>query len=369
MATHPAVVMVGVGKSLEIHQVPTAKPTDNEIRVRCEWTASTPLDLHQADGGLLVKHPQRLGDGTAGTVVEVGPTATKFNVGDVVFGFTYRNAAEKAHQLYVTAPENMFGRLPPGFTLQQAVTTGNNFVTTWHTLTHDFEFEMPWPKPEGYVPPASNDWILVWGGSSSVGQYAIQVLKWYGYKKIIAMASKGHHEKLQRYGATQCFDYRDADVLQAVVEFAAKETGSAKPAIPYLLDCVGSQSGSVQPISKIAQAQARVAIMLPVTVREATPGTTPEYEMDVTKCADWTEGVDVIGVRTHFYPDNKFLWEHLQSDIMPKCLEMKIVEPNDQVIVEGKTLLERAEKALDILRRKAVSGGRLVWRVAEDGEK
>ena len=104
--------------------------------------------------------------------------------------------------------------------------------------------------------------------------------------------------------------------------------------------------------------------MLPVTVREATPGTTPEYEMDVTKCADWTEGVDVIGVRTHFYPDNKFLWEHLQSDIMPKCLEMKIVEPNDQVIVEGKTLLERAEKALDILRRKAVSGGTTQGRFA-----
>lgn len=49
-----------------------------------EWTASTPLDLHQADGGLLVKYPQVLGDGIAGTVVEVGPGVENLSVGDKV---------------------------------------------------------------------------------------------------------------------------------------------------------------------------------------------------------------------------------------------------------------------------------------------
>lgn len=53
-------------------------------------------------------------------------------------------------------------------------------------------------------------------------------------------------------------------------------------------------------------------------------------------------------------------------DIVPALLAKGIVKPNRQRIVEGRTLLERAQKALDALRRKEVSGERLVWRVAED---
>jgi hypothetical protein len=42
------------------------------------------------------------------------------------------------------------------------------------------------------------------------------------------------------------------------------------------------------------------------------------------------------------------------------------VRPNKVRIVEGNTLLERVQKALDLLRDRAVSGEKLVWRVAED---
>lgn len=50
---------------------------------------------------------------------------------------------------------------------------------------------------------------------------------------------------------------------------------------------------------------------------------------------------------------------------MPKFLEEGIVKPNRFRIIEGETLLERAQKAMDALRRKEQSGERLVWRVAE----
>ena len=52
---------------------------------------------------------------------------------------------------------------------------------------------------------------------------------------------------------------------------------------------------------------------------------------------------------------------------MPAMLARKIVTPNRQKIVEGKTLLERAQTALDMLRRKEASGERLVWRIADGG--
>ncbi|KIW98618.1 uncharacterized protein Z519_00279 [Cladophialophora bantiana CBS 173.52] len=363
MSTHPAVVTVGPGLPLEVHQIPTPTPTANQIRVRCEWTASTPLDLHQADGGLLVTHPQILGDGIAGTVVEIGPDVSKYKVGDKVFGFTWRGAAEKAHQEYVVAPEFLFGRIPHNVTMQQAVTVPNNFVTAWHTFTKDFAFELPWPKPEGYIPQERGGWILIWGGSSSVGQYALQILKWYGYTNIIATASKTHHKKLYGYGATKCFDYRDPGVEKEIVAFTDSNGG-----LHFILDCIGSLNGSVVPISRIVKSKSstKVAILLPIIVKDAAEGVQPIYEMDVEKATQWPEGVHVVGVRTHFYLDNKFLAEHLQSEIMPECLAQGIIEPNEQVIVEGKTMLQRAEKALKMLREKKVSGARLVWRISDE---
>jgi NADPH:quinone reductase-like Zn-dependent oxidoreductase len=111
MSTHSAIATVAIKAPLGLVQVPTVKPTGEQVRVRVEWTASTPLDLHQNDGGLLVKHPQVLGDGTAGTVVEVGPDVERLKVGDKVFGFTWRTQSEKAHQEFCTAEEWLLAKV------------------------------------------------------------------------------------------------------------------------------------------------------------------------------------------------------------------------------------------------------------------
>ena len=108
--THSAIATVA-RRTLGIIQVPTIAPTGDEVRVRVEWTASTPLDMHQNDGALLVKHPQVLGDGTAGTVVEVGPEVKNLKIGDKVFGFTWREAKEKAHQEFCTSNEWLFAKV------------------------------------------------------------------------------------------------------------------------------------------------------------------------------------------------------------------------------------------------------------------
>lgn len=86
MPTHLAVVTAGIRAPLETRQVPTVAPVGGEVVVRVEWTASTPLDLHQNDGGLLVKHPQVLGDGISGTVVEAAPNIRSLKQGDKVHG-------------------------------------------------------------------------------------------------------------------------------------------------------------------------------------------------------------------------------------------------------------------------------------------
>lgn len=111
MSTHSAVATVGLRAKLGLIEVPTIKPTGEQVRVRVEWTASTPLDLHQNDGGLLVKHPQVLGANTAGTVVEVGPNVKRLKVGDKVFGFTWRSQAERSQQKYCTVEEWLLAKV------------------------------------------------------------------------------------------------------------------------------------------------------------------------------------------------------------------------------------------------------------------
>lgn len=188
-------------------------------------------------------------------------------------------------------------QLPEGFTLAEAVTLPNNFVTVFHATTTDLGIELPWPKPNNYVPANADSPILIWGGSSSVGQYAIQILRYYGYTSVLATASRKQHEKLRSLGAKVLFDYNSPNIVDSLLQ-AGGDIG-----IPLILDCIGSKYGSIAPISQVAKSGARVAILLPVVVRDSSETEAPVYEMDVEKAADWKAGVDARGVRTHFYLD------------------------------------------------------------------
>lgn len=175
------------------------------------------------------------------------------------------------------------------------MTLPNNFVTVFHTLTTDLGLETPWPKPSDYVPQHAADAVLIWGGSSSVGQFAIQIMHYYGYTNILTTASKKHHARLLGLGANEVFDYNDSDVVSQILK-AGRKSG-----IPLILDCIGSKFGSIAPIAQIAKRGAKVAILLPVVVKDSTETEDPEYEMDVRAAAPWDDEVDVRGVRTHFY--------------------------------------------------------------------
>lgn len=259
------------------------------------------------------------------------------------------------------------------------MTLPNNFVTVFHAATTDLGIELPWPRLDNYTPVNADDPVLIWGGASSVGQFAIQILRYYGYTNILATASRKQHDKLQRLGAKALFDYNDPDVVKSLIQ-AGGEKG-----IPLILDCIGSKNGSIGPISQVAKSGAKVAILLPVIVRDSSETEAPEYEMDVRKVAHWSAGVDARGVRTHFYPDvssaairswccrgadadcsqNDFFKQHLQPDIMPTLLKEGVVTPQQQKIVEGATLLERAQNAMDMLRRREARMERLVWRISD----
>ncbi|KAK7756224.1 hypothetical protein SLS62_001817 [Diatrype stigma] len=370
--THSALMIVGPRQPYEIHQVPTVSPQADEVLVRVLWTSSTPLDLHRADGGLLVDPPFIGGSSCAGVVVEAGAAVDRLRPGDRVFGFGRQEPKEMPHQEFVTGGAWSFGKIPDGISFEEAVTLPTNFVTVFHTMWADLNLPTPWPKPADYVPPRADDAILVWGAASSVGQYALQVLRFYGYRNVSATASPAHHALLRDLGARAVYDYRSPTVVEDILAAAHplksdddEGDRDAKPAIPLIVDCIGSVSGTLRHLVRIARPGSVVAVMLPVILKHATRDEAPEYSMEVATAVDWAEGVVPRGVRTHFFWKNDFFVEKLESEIMPELLARGVVKPNKYRVVEGRDLKERATRALDLLR-DGVSAEKLVWRVAEE---
>lgn len=383
-ATHAAVVTPAKRAPLAILNVPTKPPAAGEVVVRVQWAGCTPLDLHQADGALLVQHPQVLSDSFSGVIVAVGAAdkeEQELRVGDTVAGFAFQQPSHKAWQEYVTVPANLVGRVPSNVSAQAAAAVPSSLVTAVHTITADLGLELPWPIPANWQPPNVDAPILLWGASGTVGVYSLQVLRHWGYKRLLAVASAKNHAHLRDMGASLCFDYSDPHITEQILK--------AEPEVPYIIDCIGSLENTLRPLSKIAQSGSKVAVMLPVIVRDATADEEPLYEMDVQQCLQggWKDGVELRGVRTHFYQDvsalhiaqhsnndtnctlmtqNAFLSEHLQPRVIPELLASGAIQPIRQRVVGGATILERAQNALDLLRLRSPSGEKLVWKVSDE---
>lgn len=71
-------------------------------------------------------------------------------------------------------------------------------------------------RPEG----ASRDnapWVLVYSGATSVGQFAIQLARYAGYR-VITTASPKNFDLVKKLGADVALDYRDDNVAAMIRE-------------------------------------------------------------------------------------------------------------------------------------------------------
>lgn len=60
-------------------------------------------------------------------------------------------------------------------------------------------------RQPGDESPADGNWLFIYGGSTSVGQYTIQLAKLSGYK-VATVASPHNHELVKNLGADVVFD-------------------------------------------------------------------------------------------------------------------------------------------------------------------
>lgn len=174
-----------------------------------------------------------------------------------------------------------------------------NFVTAFHALSEKLEIELPWPCPQGFVSSDQDTPILIWGAGSSVGQFAVQILKNWGYKNVIATASPKHEEKTKRYGAAHVIDYRSPNIVESIAELV---NASKSPKALRVFDCVGSKFGSLLHISKIATTEgSKVAAVLPVVINGPSDENGLQLAADVSQEADWAQGVEIHSIVSYSY--------------------------------------------------------------------
>ncbi|KAF9646177.1 GroES-like protein [Thelephora ganbajun] len=214
--THRAVIVqADTTVKTEERLIPTVG--ENEILVKVSAIAINPTDW---------KHARRntspgtiLGCDFAGVVVQVGPNLrVPVKVGNKVAA-SLRGGVDKERggfAEYVKVYADLAWIIPEGtYTFEEAATIGIPLYTSVIALYGPNGLELP--QPGDVNPPAAGTWLFVYGGSSSVGQYAIQLAKLSGYK-VITTASKRNHKLVKSFGADLAFDYNDPDVVKNIKE-------------------------------------------------------------------------------------------------------------------------------------------------------
>ncbi|KAK7040272.1 hypothetical protein VNI00_009739 [Paramarasmius palmivorus] len=195
---------------------PVPKPGPGELLVKVQATGLNPVDWKIQETGLLVESfPAVLGSDIAGDVEELGEgvDAEKLPKGTRVF-YQGKYAPDTAgFQQYSLIPADLVAKIPPKLTYSEAASIPVAFVCAAYGLFA--------PKPYGgELNPEFNEAVkfggessLVIGGSTSVGQYTIQLLrKVLGFSKVIVYASKSSEDYLKNLGATHIIDRHEVSL-------------------------------------------------------------------------------------------------------------------------------------------------------------
>ncbi|TFY76299.1 hypothetical protein EWM64_g7715 [Hericium alpestre] len=227
-ATQKAAVIGQDGK-IGVAEVAVPKPGPGQILVKVVAAAQNPTDWKSAFGGKCAG--AIVGCDYAGIVEEIGPDvpAGLRSVGErvsaFVHGSTYPNGSFSE---YLVAPAEVTVHLPDSWSFEDGAQIGVAPFTAAQTLWETFD-DLPNPLEPATTPIP----ILVYGASSSVGQYVVQFAKLSGLK-VFATASPKNHALVKSLGADEVFDYHDPEV-------GAKIKAATGGKLTHAVDCIAER--------------------------------------------------------------------------------------------------------------------------------
>ncbi|GJE87536.1 zinc-binding alcohol dehydrogenase family protein [Phanerochaete sordida] len=234
-------------KTAKIEEIPVPEIDDTEVLVKVVALAQNPTDWKHIKG---ITNPGTIcGCDWSGYVVKTGRKVSSPAVGDHVAGFvhggTYKDRGAFAE--YVKATGDLCWKVPEGMiSHEEAATMGCSFWTAVQALFH--------PDRLGLVEPPNKvdkeEWVLVYGGSGSVGMFAIQLAHIAGYK-VVATASPRNHELCKSLGADAVIDYKDPSAIEKIKEVSHNSIRAGLDAISeaetqkFCVQAFGAQGGKL----------------------------------------------------------------------------------------------------------------------------
>jgi NADPH:quinone reductase-like Zn-dependent oxidoreductase len=329
--------------NVEVRPLAIPEPGPHDILIKNQSIAFNPLEWKVQRLALFpLPYPFINGYSFAGTVEKVGSSVTMFKSGDRVAA--KKNMAARtgneygAYQRYVLCQQGNVAKLPDEVVLDEAASVMLNLPTAVGALNIVLGLERPSLGKE--TASAKSNKLLVYGGSSSVGQFAIQIASQAGYT-VVTTSSPRNMDQVRPLGATKIVDHTKAP--EKVVEQLAAEGPYA-----YIFDTIALPTTT----SVVAQVMAANIKAGGTGSFQATmPDVQPfEYPAGVEKESSSYAGLidDVT---------NKAVGRWFYEELVPKGLASgRIVPPRIEKMKGG---LSRVQEALDRMM-KGVSGVKLV---------
>ncbi|KAL7900405.1 GroES-like protein [Trichoderma sp. SZMC 28014] len=210
MAEQKALLVTGPGDRIVpgTRHIPTPGP--KEVLVKVAITGLNPHDQLVRDLGYFIGNnvPAPIGIDIVGTVHALGKDVNSFKVGDLVFGNGDPFDGDyMGTQEYALMDIDFLGHVPSSITQDEAATLPLNALTMYIALfdasTHGFPSPL---TPAGKSFDYKNTPLVILGGGSNCGKFAIQLAKWAGFGTIIAIAGKAKADFLVELGATHVID-------------------------------------------------------------------------------------------------------------------------------------------------------------------
>jgi NADPH:quinone reductase-like Zn-dependent oxidoreductase len=143
--------------------------------------------------------------------------------------------------------------IPDGWSFEEAAQLGVPPMTALQCLHETLELPSPFEARSTAGQPQRT--ILIWGGASAVGQYAIQFAK-LGGLRVLTTASSKNFDLVKGLGADEVFDYHD----EGVVEKIRAATGNS---LDIAIDTISEGKTPAQVTGAIGDKGGKVAIILP----------------------------------------------------------------------------------------------------------
>jgi NADPH:quinone reductase-like Zn-dependent oxidoreductase len=267
--------------SLESVPLPSIQP--HQVLVRTKTVAQNPTDVKSFDDN-------NMGDGAVlgcdfcGRVEQLGADVTRVQVGDRIAGLIFPGEKKGvgAYAEHTVADEKICFKVPEPMSSEAAATIPLALATAWLAMLSSHSLGMDRSKGDA-------NQLLIWGGSSSVGQYAIQIAKYFGFQFATTCTNS---EIVKDYlgVSKRVFNYRSPTVVEDIKK--------SLPAITYVFDCIGTETSSVQASKTVSDAGGVL-----VTVRPGKAFTENiEPRVRATDVIVWTAFFKEIKYRGLHYP-------------------------------------------------------------------